>query len=109
MTMFKIAGKPILKTIIMVKKHFTLRQTVVSCLTFLSLFLAGFSCQDHEPEPPRVFPIINTLDVVRTNADFVFTYSVRFQELGNQPIAEYGVVTYAGSANENPPLTVPVT
>ncbi|WP_138475901.1 hypothetical protein [Dyadobacter bucti] len=92
----------------MVKKHFTLRLTAVSFLTFLSLFLASFSCQDHEPEPPRIFPVINTLNVVRTNDEPSFQYSVQFQELGNQQIAEYGVVTYAGSANENPAPTIQV-
>jgi hypothetical protein len=107
--MFKIAGKLILNTILMVKKHFTLRLTAVSCLTFLSLFLASFSCQDHEvPEEEREFPVIHTLDIARVNDDPTFSYSVRFQSLGNQQIAEYGVVTYAGAANENINPTVPV-
>lgn len=95
--------------ILMVKKHFTLRLTAVSCLTFLSLFLASFSCQDHEvPEEEREFPVIHTLDIARVNDDPTFSYSVRFQSLGNQQIAEYGVVTYAGAANENISPTVPV-
>ncbi|WP_439582882.1 hypothetical protein [Dyadobacter bucti] len=97
----------------MVKKHFTLRLTVASFLAFLSLVFASFSCQDHEvpqqPEQPQQPKLaqINTMSAVYGGATNIFSYTVQFEDLGNVPIIEYGIVSYAGETNENHVPDVP--
>jgi hypothetical protein len=111
--MFKIAEKLILNTIFMVKKHFTRRFTVASFLTFFSLFLSCFSCDDHvvpeQPEEPEQQELakINTVSAVYEGTTNIFSYTVQFEDLGNVPIIEYGIVSYAGETNENHVPDVP--
>jgi hypothetical protein len=108
--MFEIAGKIILNTILMVKKHFTLRLRVASFLAFLSLVFTSFSCQDHEvPEQPQQpeLATINTVSAVYGGATNIFSYTVQFEDLGNVPIIEYGIVSYGGETDENHVPDVP--
>ncbi|WP_138475900.1 hypothetical protein [Dyadobacter bucti] len=94
----------------MIRKHFTRRLTLASFLAFLSLVFASFSCQDHEvPEQPQQpeLATIKTVSAVYGGATNIFSYTVQFENLGNVPIIEYGIVSYAGETDESHVPDVP--
>jgi hypothetical protein len=76
---------------------------VTGLLAFFLLFC--LSCSDHGPEGPKVLPKIKSerLDIVITpgapNLDY--TFNLTFEDLGNVPIKEFGIVLdYAETAND---------
>ncbi|MCE7066959.1 hypothetical protein [Dyadobacter sp. CY326] len=66
-------------------------------ITMLALMLFVASCTDHEvPEPEKVPAKIKTLPL--KHGVPIATFYVQFEDLGNIPIVEYGVVMSTGVA-----------
>ncbi|WAC15132.1 hypothetical protein [Dyadobacter pollutisoli] len=84
-----------------------LRLSIISCLSFLSLLLFSFSCADHVVPTNPVPAQIKTLDAFRsigqTGAE-VSNFGVQFENLGNIPITEYGVIFVHGSLVATPTM-----
>jgi hypothetical protein len=86
----------------MANRMYMLRLSILSCLSMVSLFLFSFSCEDHVVPANPVPAQIKTLDVVRSLT--ATNLGVQFENLGNIPIAVYGIVYVPNSLIATPDI-----